>query len=180
MREVWGMKSKWQRIGPQNWKLPGWKQPLGKCSLPLSLAGSCLWVWWDHVLRAQHSPDLEGAKHRARQGLGVQHSRRSPASQLNEIKATELQLPASTLINQNFWKAHFLPEMCYLLKNQQDIFHQKTALADFSVILAPDKLQHSSTTAFQPNNPTKNCTIRILNALGTELIPDGIQQYSSL
>lgn len=35
-------------------------------------------------------------------------------------------------------------------KKKEDIFHQKSALADFSVILAPDKLQHSS---LQLSNP---------------------------
>lgn len=46
-------------------------------------------------------------------------------------------------------KPHTFPEICYLLK-KKDIFHQKPALAGCSVILAPDKLQHSS---LQLSNP---------------------------
>lgn len=48
-------------------------------------------------------------------------------------------------------KKALFSEICYLLKKKkEDIFHQKSALGDFLVILAPDKLQHSS---LQLSNP---------------------------
>lgn len=93
-------------------------------------------------------------------------------------------LPAK--ISGEKYAAHSFPEICYFFKGRGKKRKKKRYLTSKIstgwLFSNPGTRQITTflTTAFQPSNPTKNCAIRILNALGTELIPDGIQLYSSL
>ena len=83
--------------------------------------------------------------------------------------------------DQNFWKKRSFPEICYLsFFKKRRYFPSKVSIGWLFSNPSTRQITTFLTTAFQPSNPTKNCAIRILNTLGTELIPDGIQLYSSL